>query len=64
MSGIVVEQAQKGIVAGIARARAIGSPSSGAIIHPGRNLLGDWALSETARRRILVGNPATLYGFY
>jgi predicted TIM-barrel fold metal-dependent hydrolase len=27
------------------------------------NLLADWAPNETARRKILVDNPAALFGF-
>jgi predicted TIM-barrel fold metal-dependent hydrolase len=27
------------------------------------NLLADWAPDEAARRKILVDNPAALYGF-
>ena len=37
--GITVEQAQKGIVAGLAKAAAINSPSSISILDDGRNLV-------------------------
>lgn len=39
MSEITVEAAQKGIQAGIAKAKEIGSPSSIAIVDSGRNLI-------------------------
>jgi uncharacterized protein GlcG (DUF336 family) len=39
MSGITVEDAQKGIAAGLAKAKELKSPSSIAIVDAGRNLL-------------------------
>ena len=39
MSGITVEVAQKGIAAGLAKAKQLNSPSSIAIVDAGRNLL-------------------------
>ena len=39
MSGITVEVAQKGIAAGLAKAKELKSPSSIAIVDAGRNLL-------------------------
>jgi uncharacterized protein GlcG (DUF336 family) len=40
MSDITAEQAQKGIAAGLKKAKEINSPSSIAIVDAGRNLLG------------------------
>lgn len=40
MSHITVEQVQRGIAAGIAKARALNSPSSIAIVDAGRTLIG------------------------
>jgi predicted TIM-barrel fold metal-dependent hydrolase len=40
-------------------AEKVGYPDDGQLL----DLLLDWAPDETARRRILVDNPAELYGF-
>jgi uncharacterized protein GlcG (DUF336 family) len=40
MSSITIEQVQRGVAAGIAKAKALNSPSSIAVVDAGRNLLG------------------------
>ena len=46
MSGITVEVAQKGIAAGLAKAKELKSPSSIAIVDAGRNLLAFQRMDE------------------